>query len=146
MITIQKYIELYPRWFDGSDTTDKKIRTALKSGRIKGRKYGKAYKIEVPNEAEPLVTETVQDLKNRHLITKIKKDEQYIYETRILLCHKVLDLVLEELFNTKIGLLCAIATKHLNEEGRKAWNQEIQTGWNRNSENFITRLKVLVLE
>ena len=147
MKTIRDYMLEHPTWFDGSPTTEKKIRTAIESGKINARKVKGSYRIDeryAPKEGKSGIG-TGARLKDAHLAVKIKREQQQLYDQRLLFVEKIKDIFLQEYHLPRMAGLTEVIRKHGNMELFEKWNQEIKNGSTENLENLVQALRDVIL-
>lgn len=108
--------------------TPRQIDEMFKRGEVEDNgKSGmkRRFKFLSQNEAEVLAP---YDLKEKHLEVKIKKEEQLLYENKLLLAEKIADVFINIYHLPRILKLTEIVRKHGTEELITAWNKQTEIG------------------
>ena len=85
------------------------------------------------------------DLKEKHLEVKIKKEEQLLYENKLLLAEKIVDVFINLYHLPRILKLTEIVRKHGTEELITAWNKQVEIGATENLKELQDELQNLTL-
>ena len=91
-------------------------------------------------------TVTSYDLKDQHLQIRIKKEEQLLYENKLLLAEKIADCFLEIYHLPRISKLTELVRKYGNEELIAAWNKQIDLGATESLKELQDELQRLTLD
>ena len=100
------------------------------------------FKFLTQNDSEVLAP---YDLKEKHLEVKIKKEEQLLYENKLLLAEKVADAFINIYHLPRILTLTEVVRKHGTEELITAWNKQAEIGATENLRELQEEFQRLAL-
>lgn len=121
---------------------------------LDNQKTGHARKFKVPKDQIKTSTEAEEekissyDLKEQHLQVRIKKEEQMLYENKLMLADKIADVFINIYHLPRIMKLTEIVRKY-NENPKELieqWNKQIELGATENLRELQDELQKLTLD